>query len=601
LRYIILILILFILNCAGQNSYTNLANSPYDLNSDNNASTNAVNLQSAVDNATAGDVLYLPAGRYNIDTTIWVNKDINIFGDGEGKTVIDADSTVYINGGNPGRTFYFYGSEEEAAILAENTIPGRRYFIVDDASDFNGGDLFFVKDTSLSAPGQMSTSTGWYFRTSGTEHRGEQHIVDKVVSDTIFITGKIWDTYNINRGTIILRRIDPITFHLKDLTIRYGEDDTLSKAVTAAYHINSKIENVTVDRVGYMAFDITQGVNFKLLNCTTKDQNTYGAGYGLGLASVSGVIIAGNTFINYRSAIDVYGSTNWGATRNVNIYGNLFKSGGHKRGGSAPVDGTGLMQGTALSSHWGSEFIHFHGNTIIGGKQVAKTRGGSYNISNNYVTGNLVQFISILGGGGNMRINNNVYDPVTVGRENLSVTADPYDDFTPTNGFYASNSMDYFIRIDGWYTGARDTSLFLEVKNNRVNGIKYHFFYTYDESLDNIDVSYNDILFIGDVSSGHYGFMASAEVEFSNSSLMGNTFYKAHQGSFTHKHNLISLNNTPYEYLYKNIGVRYYGGISKFGFSGISLEEIKESIVGDSLDIITTTDTLRIPFRKITK
>lgn len=215
---------------------------PY--NADNTGTTSATAaIQSAVNDATAGQVIYLPAGTYRLTTPVFVQKnDVTVRGDG-------ASTIIYCTGTGSFQCYGFssvYGSNQQT--LTGTRTKGTSVLNVADTSAYGVGELATVSANNetdntriqAGAPPTWSQGAYQYFR---------KCVVRVVAKDSSTITVDPplpWDlTYTggrLERG--VSTKVERTGF--EDFNFDFDEAAHPSSGLTLGMMINCWLYNVNV-------------------------------------------------------------------------------------------------------------------------------------------------------------------------------------------------------------------------------------------------------------------------------------------------------------------------------------------------------------------
>ena len=218
--------------------------------------------QAAVDSGLS--VIYIPSGTYKISSTITINRDIMIYGDGPSSKV-DISSVGSLSAG-----FSFEGAgvtEVEASNL--NAIPSssRRYTFADSSHGLAEGDLFAVWDDN---DGSFSPIRYYYYK-------GEYLTVMQVDGAEVSFNASFYDTYGA--GTSKLYKVSTVSVVLRDF-------DLIGSGAYTGIKIDFGRECV-VDNVN-MNFDAGRNglflehcYNVSVTNCSNRIQDYIGASFNM--------------------------------------------------------------------------------------------------------------------------------------------------------------------------------------------------------------------------------------------------------------------------------------------------------------------------------
>jgi hypothetical protein len=210
----------------------NVRNSPYDAQGDGVANDQAP-IQAAINAASTGQVVYLPAGTYRIDSQLAFSKGISLRGDGPDKTVIKytgSNSTDIISAFHPTAL----GS---AVVIISGRAKGSTHITMADSTGFSTGDYVVISQNNpdwVTATGENGICSWCAYNNPG-----------RTMTQVNRVTGKFG-------GTLTLER--PLYF---------GFSNSPTATVMAMVE-GAGIESLTVWRVNASA---DSGRNFNLYSC----------------------------------------------------------------------------------------------------------------------------------------------------------------------------------------------------------------------------------------------------------------------------------------------------------------------------------------------
>jgi hypothetical protein len=351
--------------------------------------TNAINLAIA----SGASAIYFPAGTYVLASTITVDRDIMIYGDGP-NTKIDVSSVGGLAAG-----FSFEGAgvtEVEASNL--NAIPSssRRYIFANDNHGFQEGDLFAVWDDN----------DGSYNSVRSNYYKGEYLTVMQVDGAEVSFNASFYDTYSA--GTSKLYKVSTVSVVLRDF-------DLIGSGAFTGVKIDFGRECV-VDNVN-MNFDIGRNglflehcYNVSVTNCSNRIQEYIGSSFNM-----YPFLIANCQKIRIDNC---NGESRWHA----------ISTGG---GASAPaiVCRNIIVTGCTLSSQNGAFAGDFHGNTEHSTYANCTFHGSGCTIGSNY----------------NSFVNNKIMDT----RRDLTGGVGPDTADYNSQGFYGSEVTGFNMLFSG--------------------------------------------------------------------------------------------------------------------------------------------------------
>lgn len=200
-----------------RNTLIDVTQAPYNADNTGSVDTSSA-IQSAIDAATSGQVVYLPAGTYLLDNPIFMGTNFSgksFRGDGIGITVIDANCNVPINIGSASGFSY-----PDPPVLVESGLSkGSTAITVSDPSEFNVDELIILL---IKGDESIPVASVYNYDVETNQSPCNQVVrVTGVSGDDLSIWPPLYDDYG---GGSLEVRVAPITFQangigFEDLTV----------------------------------------------------------------------------------------------------------------------------------------------------------------------------------------------------------------------------------------------------------------------------------------------------------------------------------------------------------------------------------------------
>jgi hypothetical protein len=311
----------------GANTRTNLIDvtqAPY--NADNTGATNASPaINSAVAVAGNGQVVYLPAGTYRLDSAIYIpfaHNNFSIRGAGPTKTIIKAGSDgIYFGASDD----WIYPSTP--ATVMSGLSKDSTSIVLDDASAFSIGKIIRIAfpdqtdDTALENGAVINFAVGGPMINNGL--RKQVCRVTAISGNTLTIFPGIYRTPDTGLSaakvlTALLQNdgvaIEDLAFDMSNSNGAFG---ILMEHCYACW-----INNVSIYNVANYAVDLEGCLQCEIRHCNFHDRQTGGSnGAGILLNTVSGSLFEDNMISNIIPSFEV----NAGSSGNVFSY-NLLEN-----------------------------------------------------------------------------------------------------------------------------------------------------------------------------------------------------------------------------------------------------------------------------------
>lgn len=308
-------------------SIINVTQAPY--NADNTGATDASGaINDAIVAATAGDVVYLPAGTYKLDDQISVSHsrdNITIRGDGPTTILAPAASAASaITAGNSGWNWPPGGANVTSDLnKGDTSIP------LDDASQFSAGYIIILEWDQLTDNSEITAGEFFSFNVGGLP-RSVRQIV-KVIS-------KAGDTLTVFPGinhqppaglacVAFTAQLQLEKFGMENFSVDLS-DNLAVFPISIGQALNSWVYNVTLQNAKNYHLTITDSLFCEVRRCDLRDRlppiiNSNGG--ALLVLTCSGLWVEDNIMSNVFPCMEVNAST----TGSAFTY-NLFES--HQNG-----------------------------------------------------------------------------------------------------------------------------------------------------------------------------------------------------------------------------------------------------------------------------
>lgn len=345
--------------------------------------------------ASGAGAIYIPAGTYALSSTINVNRDIMIYGDGPG-TKIDVNAF-----GDAGTAFKFTGAggtliESNANAIEPAT---KRYTFSSAGHGLVADDLFAVWDDNDFS----------YSNSRANYYKGEYLTVNYVDGAEVSFDQSFYDAYGST--TSKLYKVSTISICLKDF------DVIASNGIFAAFNIHfgrqCNIDNVNINLAkAYTGFYIHNCYDTSITNCSVKISDTRDSDAGFGMypfliGNCQRIRVTACNAVSRWHAISV-----GGAADGVNI-----------------VNRNIIVNGCTLSCQNGAFPGDFHGNVEHSTYANCTLHGSGCTIGSNY----------------NSFVNNKIMD---VTRDVVGGVG-PDTPNTGSQGFYGSETVGYNFLFSG--------------------------------------------------------------------------------------------------------------------------------------------------------
>ena len=487
------------------------------------------------------------------------------------------DQNISIRPSGRGRFIFDFGSEAgglnfsgsatgDTSALAADMWQGVNYAIITagEGGDFAAGNLIRIV-----AP----DSNNWYVSGSNRD-RGEQHLIDSVLAeasgdnDTLFLQGKIWDDYQTSEATWSVIEYSPVTVEISGMEISYDSYTNGAYGIDIEIAKNNRVDNCKIDGAAARGIQFWRCYDNLLRDSDIFDVAQSDLGYGAFVYSSSYTRIDNCNFQGCLKAIEISSSSVQDVpSREIQIIGGTIDGAGFDD------DGQDLYttETRGIHTHSGAEGIDVIGTLIENCYYGVRLGGLDLSMSDVTLGGKMAYGVFVNTGGGididGCRYNSGLAHRDTVG-------------FKMTNFVYIKNNAE------------NDTNLVWRVTNSEVYGISSSLVFQQKDSLYNMDISRNTVVF--DDTTGQTNYILGGSNRRLRSTIAMNNA-RALRGSVTTFQGAIS-NSRVVSWNDDNILTLEEAGLdiadsTRIG-GGTWLN--KAEIVGDTLFVITGTDTCAV-------
>jgi hypothetical protein len=298
--------------------------SPY--NADKTGGTNATPaIQAAVNAAVSGDVVYLPAGTYRLDSTLYIDQSrdgITLRGAGIGATVLDTRmpaTAIYVGSGSD----YLWNNPSSGNTVTAGQTKGSSTITLANTSAFAVGGLINLgiqnqaNDDAIRNGAVPAVSIAGY----PNLRRQMARVVSKTAT-TLTFSPALYDSYAGLAITVTTAGFSTEFTGIEDLTISCGTGGTqVGIQFEQTYACWAK--NVKVSKAGNYAFSIFSSLRAEVRGSFADQRSSNGSnGGGVVLGMSSGCLIEDNILYKFFPLIEVNG----GASGNVFAYNFCYDS-----------------------------------------------------------------------------------------------------------------------------------------------------------------------------------------------------------------------------------------------------------------------------------
>ena len=465
-----------------------------------------VAIQAAIDYA-ANKALYIPAGTYKISSTLNSNYSISIIGDGVGITVL-----------KPTGAFIALNLKINSnTAVATTSISGT--INVRDKS-------FSVASSAGMVAGQLITlisNVAWYYGESFRNFKkGECHIIEKIVGNTIYVLDGMYDSYPSSETiTVTTKQVGAI--NVKDIEIFYPEN-TITVGFNIYNAVNSYAENVKVSNAATACFGIGYCIGVTYINCFASAGNDLiTGGYGFSCTNSNNIKIDAAYIEQCCYGVDL-GTGTFPCRNNSLINSTVY-------GGGDMADGTSLdTMSVGAESHSASENYTINNNKFVNCFRGIIAYGTNITVKHNEFINTIYECV-LFKYASNLNVSNNSV---------LSTTTDRSDVGTGITSTFLK-IPNRFISIE---TDNVSINSYLVIKNNYIKvssrGIQFNAYSGTSVTFNNFIIEDNNFQYYGETGASSVLMIgcASSNVTLSNSRVYKNSNQVA-QGTFYYIENTL--------------------------------------------------------------
>ena len=309
-------------------------------------------IESAINSCTAGQVVYLNAGTYQIGSTLNLNKGITLRGAGQDSTILELTGTrsngISINSGG-------YKADNYQGILSQNTSKGDTVIFIGpgEASNFSVNDYVIIDQENDSTDATVtnvgvgtctwcgnSRCSGDYTNSSGWNNDPEcSNEGDGISEGGKRTVGQIAKITAINTGTDTITFDQPVNWNylksayamvlkisnvlegagIEDLTINGSTADDINNSVFISYSSACWLKNVEIDTSDEKAVKTEYTYRCEYRQNYVHHAVSYGSNHGYGIVLnqyATSALVEDNIFQHLHDPIMFEGS----GTGNVIAY-----------------------------------------------------------------------------------------------------------------------------------------------------------------------------------------------------------------------------------------------------------------------------------------
>lgn len=428
-------------------------------------------IDAAIAAANPGDVIYFPfvgIGQYVISGTINITIPLKLV----------ASPGVYFVANNY-RAFSAYGavSGTSTTLSVSAQIGSQRLYVV-NGTGFSAGDYVLLY-SSGAVP-----NCRWYLDTNC--RKGEWHIVNQVVGNTIWIDGGLYDNCNVATETFTLTKYNPIKVEFNGIRTFHTAGGAFG-SIALSYCMDSVVEdceikvatNSPLTNALYGGIEVYGSYNTKINNCQISGIRRHDNGYGVLILSSYNTVVTNCYTRECRKGYSV-GQSGYGG--NVPSRNTAFSNCTMLGGGRGTLDGaygylmfktpnSGSSWGGGICGfdvHGGAELVKIENCTITDCYLALMSRGNDVDFVNNKITGRNFSGL-YLNQGKSYKITDNKYDNRTQYRTTVGTSM-------------ADSSMVHFIYFDDDVinvpSAITDSNKFnIEISNNIIQSLRWSFIY----------------------------------------------------------------------------------------------------------------------------
>lgn len=295
----------------------NVTSAPY--NADKTGATDAsAAINSAINAATAGTIVYLPAGTYRIDSTISMRNrsDITLRGAGPTQTILDVRTT--------GTTVIYAGADTQwpddystgGANITGGLTQGSTTLTVSDSSLFSVGDVAILTDAN-------DTNLPVLHVSGGTRHRGQLARVTAKSGSNITISPGLLQTLSASRAPKAHKLAFKVAnIGIEDLKLEMG-NSTTGFPVWLQQADRCWVKNIKINQQSNYGVYLLYAFECEVRHCDIRDRKAGGTnGAGILLERSSANLLEDNIMVAIFPHLEV----NFMSSGNVFAYNFLENS-----------------------------------------------------------------------------------------------------------------------------------------------------------------------------------------------------------------------------------------------------------------------------------
>lgn len=315
---------------------------------DNTGATDATPaVQAAIDVAVPGDVVFLPAGKYRLDSTLLVNykkHGITIRGAGP-TTILDSRANTGIAIGSGSGFGYPWGAVPDAGDVVSGITKNSTKVTIKEAATFTVGHLAMINLEADPALPVVSVA-GYDISTWQAMRRQVVRITKKEGNEISFFPPLYGDYGNGSLKAVLTEApMQTSSVGLEDFTIDFAKSGNTNFGISFDQCYGSWIKGVRIQKVSNYNLYFSNSLNCEIRECYLDEQKGSGTnGAGLLCNTIAGCLIEDNIVykafplfeVNHGSCGNVFGynfgiestmgiNSNHGPHNSFNLYeGNIF-------------------------------------------------------------------------------------------------------------------------------------------------------------------------------------------------------------------------------------------------------------------------------------
>lgn len=317
---------------------------PY--NADKSGASNAAPaIQAAIDAASAGDVVYLPAGVYRVESILYIRHNrsgVTVRGAGIGSTIIDARvNTVFAVGSN---SDYRWNWPSTGNTVTGGLTKGSTVINIPNTDVFLPGQIIQIAVENQTASAALKSGATPTFSTSGYPFLRRQ--LTRVISKTP-TSLKVYPAINYTPDAGLGAKVNVAQFQgngigIEDMTLD-GTNGPLSFPIMFEQCYGSWVKGVKITKTGNYGIYFTNSLNCEVRQSVISERKTGGSnGAGILAGTVSSCLFEDNIILDLFPAVEI----NFSSTGNVIAYNVMENSvGGTLNTNHAPHNSFNLYEG----------------------------------------------------------------------------------------------------------------------------------------------------------------------------------------------------------------------------------------------------------------